>query len=39
MKESGEKSQEPYVSKELTPRVEGVVVLAKEEKMLWSKGI
>ena len=24
----GEKSQEPYVSKELTPRVEGVVVLA-----------
>lgn len=25
----GEKSQEPYVSKELTPRVEGVVVLAE----------
>lgn len=26
---AGEKSQEPYVSKELTPRVEGVVVLAE----------
>ena len=25
----GDKSQEPYVSKELTPRVEGVVVLAE----------